>query len=64
MLYIKLFSPSQYKVVAKIKRAEIKAMRAFEGICAAGQVLFRDVELKKIYCYKHIFPALFFGFNG
>ena len=52
------------KVIAKIKSAEIKAMRALERICAAGQVLFRDVELKKIYCYKHVFPALLFDFNG
>jgi len=64
MLFIRLFSASQYKVAAKIKRAEIKAMRAFGGICAAGQVLFHDVELKRIYCYKHIFPALLFDFNG
>jgi len=51
------------KFIAKIKSAEIKAMRALERICAAGQVLFRDVELKKIYCYKHVFPALLFDFN-
>jgi len=31
--------------LGKIKSAEIKAMRAFEGICAVGQILFHDVEL-------------------
>ena len=63
MLHIRLFGASQ-RFIAKIKSAEIKAMRALERICAAGQVLFRDVELKKIYCYKHVFPALLFDFNG
>jgi len=44
MLYIRLFGASQSQV-DKIKSAEIKQMRGLRGICAAGQVLFHDVEL-------------------